>query len=177
MKLRSGGYSLFATLFRANTDEVNVDVTTTPIVAKANSYRSTGLELEGAARFGVISVVGGLTYTDAKQADGRAPKRQAKVVYQLTPTVNFSDELSIGAGIVGTGKSQDDGPSGPLTITLPAYTVVNAFVTYALTPKATLTLAANNLFNELAYTESNDGRGAARAYTGRTVKASLRYNF
>ena len=177
VKLRSGGYSLFATLFRANTDEVNVDVTTTPIVAKANSYRSTGLELEGAARFGVISVVGGLTYTDAKQADGRAPKRQAKVVYQLTPTVNFSDELSIGAGIVGTGKSQDDGPSGPLTITLPAYTVVNAFVTYALTPKATLTLAANNLFNELAYTESNDGRGAARAYTGRTVKASLRYNF
>lgn len=177
VKVRSGGYSLFATLFHAKTDEVNVDVTTTPIVAKANSYRSNGLELEGAARFGVVSLLGGLTYTDAKQADGRAPKRQAKVVYQLTPTVNLNDALSFGVGIVGTSKSQDDGPTGPLTITLPAYTVVNAFASYALTDRATLSLAANNLFNELAYTESNDGRGAARAYTGRTVKASLRYTF
>jgi outer membrane receptor protein involved in Fe transport len=175
--VRGNGYSLFATLFDAKTDEVNVDVTTTPIVAKANSYRSKGLELEGSARFGLVSLLGGLTYTDAKQADGRAPKRQAKIVYQLTPTLNFSDELTAGVGIVGTTKSQDDGPTGPLTITLPAYTVVNAFVSYSLTPKATLTLAANNLFNEIAYTESNDGRGAARAYTGRTVKASLRYNF
>ena len=177
VKLRGAGYSLFATLFHAKTDEVNVDVTTTPIVAKANSYRSNGLELEGSARFGLVSLLGGLTYTDAKQADGRAPKRQAKIVYQLTPTLNFSDELTAGVGIVGTTKSQDDGPSGPLTITLPAYTVVNAFLSYSLTDKATLTLAANNLFNEIAYTESNDGRGAARAYTGRTVKASLRYNF
>ncbi|MFG6456109.1 TonB-dependent receptor [Roseateles sp. BYS96W] len=177
VKLRSGGYSLFATLFHAKTDEVNVDVTTTPIVAKANSYRSNGLELEGAARFGLVNLLAGLTYTDAKQPDGKAPKRQAKVVYQLTPTLNFSEALTAGVGIVGTTKSQDDGPGGPLTITLPAYTVVNAFVSYSLTPKAQLTLAANNLFDELAYTESNDGRGAARAYTGRTVKASLRYSF
>ncbi|MFN3303818.1 MAG: TonB-dependent receptor domain-containing protein [Roseateles sp.] len=177
LKIRGNGMSLFATLFHAKTDEVNVDVTTNPIVAKANSYRSKGLELEGSARFGIVNLLGGLTWTDAKQADGRAPKRQAKVVYQLTPTVIVNDALSFGVGIVGTTKSQDDGPTGPLTITLPAYTVVNAFASYALTDKATLTLAANNLFNELAYTESNDGRGAARAYTGRTVKASLRYSF
>jgi outer membrane receptor protein involved in Fe transport len=177
IKIRGGGMSLFATLFHAKTDEVNVDVTTQPIVAKANSYRSNGLELEGSARFGVVGLLGGLTYTDAKQADGRAPKRQAKLVYQLTPTVTLNDALTLGAGIVGTTKSQDDGPGGALTITLPAYTVVNAFASYTLTDRATLTLAANNLFNELAYTESNDGRGAARAYTGRTVKASLRYSF
>lgn len=177
VKIRGGGMSLFATLFHAKTDEVNVDVTTSPIVAKANRYRSNGLELEGSARFGLVTLLGGLTYTDAKQADGRAPKRQAKVVYQLTPTVNVGDALTVGVGIVGTTKSLDDGPTGPLTITLPAYTVVNAFASYALTDRATLSLAANNLFNELAYTESNDGRGAARAYTGRTVKASLRYSF
>jgi outer membrane receptor protein involved in Fe transport len=177
VKIRGNGMSLFATLFDARTDEVNVDVTTNPIVARANSYRSKGLELEGSAQFGIVNLLGGLTWTDAKQADGRAPKRQAKLVYQLTPTVYLNDALSFGVGIVGTTKSQDDGPAGPLTITLPAYTVVNAFASYALTDKATLTLAANNLFNELAYTESNDGRGAARAYTGRTVKASLRYTF
>ena len=177
VKVRGNGMSLFATLFHAKTDEVNVDVTTNPIVAKANSYRSKGLELEGSARVGIINLLGGLTYTDAKQADGRAPKRQAKLVYQLTPTAQIGDALTVGVGLVGTSKSQDDGPAGPLTITLPAYTVVNAFASYALTDKATISLAANNLFNELAYTESNDGRGAARAYTGRTVKASLRYSF
>ncbi|MBW8902231.1 MAG: TonB-dependent receptor, partial [Massilia sp.] len=47
VKIRGGGMSLFATLFHAKTDEVNVDVTTNPIVAKANAYRSNGLELEG----------------------------------------------------------------------------------------------------------------------------------
>jgi len=177
VKIRGGGMSLFATVFHAKTDEVNVDVTTVPIVAKANAYRSNGLELEGSARFGVFSLLGGITYTDAKQADGRAPKRQAKVVYQLTPTANIGDALTLGVSIVGTTKSLDDSPAGPLTVTLPAYTVVNAFASYALTDRATVSLAANNLFNELAYTESNDGRGAARAYTGRTVKASLRYSF
>ncbi|MFG6429676.1 TonB-dependent receptor [Roseateles sp. LYH14W] len=177
VKIRGGGMSLFATLFHAKTDEVNVDVTTVPIVARENSYRSNGLELEGSARFGIFNLVGGLTYTKAKQADGRAPKRQAKVVYQLTPTANIGDDLTLGVGIVGTTKSLDDGPTGPLTITLPAYTVVNAFASYALNDRVTLSLAANNLLNELAYTESNDGRGAARAYTGRTVKASLRYSF
>ncbi|MFG6413657.1 TonB-dependent receptor domain-containing protein [Roseateles sp. DC23W] len=177
VKVRGGGMSLFATLFHAKTDEVNVDVTTVPIFARENSYRSNGLELEGAARVGIFNLVGGLTYTKAKQADGRAPKRQAKVVYQLTPTAYIGDALTIGVGIVGTTKSLDDGPTGPLTITLPAYTVVNAFASYALNDRVTLALAANNLLNELAYTESNDGRGAARAYTGRTVKASLRYSF
>ena len=177
VKVRGNGMSLFATLFHAKTDEVNVDVTTVPIVAKANSYKSTGLELEGAARLGWVNLLGGLTYTSASQANGQAPKRQAKVVYQLTPTANIGDALTLGVGLVGTTESRDDGPTGPLTITLPAYTVVNAFVSYALTDKATLSLAANNLLNELAYTESNDGRGAARAYTGRTVKATLRYNF
>lgn len=177
IKIRGGGMSLFATLFHAKTDEVNVDVTTQPIVAKANQFRSNGLELEGSARLGIFSLLGGLTYTDAKQADGRAPKRQAKVVYQLTPTANIGDALTVGVGIVGTTKSQDDGPTGPLTITLPAYAVVNAFASYAINDRMTVSLAANNLFNELAYTESNDGRGAARAYTGRTVKASLRYSF
>ena len=65
-------------------------------------------------------------------------------------------------GIVGTSKSQDDGPSGPLTITLPAYTVVNAFVSYSLTPKATLTLAAN----------MNPKRRDYRIYRDRARKAA-----
>ena len=184
VKWRSGGTSLFATLFLAKTDEVNVDPTTNPIKVSATKYESKGLELEAAMRLGPINLQGGLTYTDAEITGssnaalvGRTPKRQAKMVYQLTPTAQFGDAITVGASIVGTTSSKDDGPTGPLTITLPAYTVVHAFASYAVTPAATLSLGVNNLFNEVAYTESNDGRGAARAHTGRTIKATLKYTF
>ena len=184
VKWRQGGVSVFATLFAAKTDEVNVDLTTTPIKVTNNQFDSKGLELEASARLGIFSLLGGVTFTDAQISSssdaklvGKTPKRQAKVVYQLTPTAAIGDAIVLGASIVGTSASKDDGPTGPLTITLPAYTVVNAFASYALTKNATVSLGVNNLFNELAYTESNDGRGAARAHTGRTAKATLKYTF
>ena len=52
MKVRGTGWSLFATLFAADTDEVNVDVTTNPIVSRNNQFKSKGLELEGSLNFG-----------------------------------------------------------------------------------------------------------------------------
>jgi outer membrane receptor protein involved in Fe transport len=184
VKLRQGSMSLFATVFAAKTDEINVDVTTNPIRSTATTYDSKGLELEGAARFGMFSVLAGATFTDAKVTAssnaalvGKAPKRQAKLVYQLTPTVQFNDAITAGVSIVGTTGSMDDSPAGPVTVVLPAYTVVNLFASYAINDRFTVGLAANNLFDTLAYTESNDGRGAARAHTGRTVKASLKYAF
>jgi outer membrane receptor protein involved in Fe transport len=176
VKMRAGAFSLFATLFFAKTDEVNVDLTTTPIRVSQNSFDSKGLELEGAWRSGIFAVNGGVTLTDAEQADGRTPKRQAKVVYQLTPTVNLG-AATLGASIVGTSKSQDDGPTGPLTITLPAFVAVNAFVSYEFAQNLTLSLGVNNLFDTIGYTESNDGRGAARSINGRTAKATLKYSF
>ncbi|MFY7782456.1 MAG: TonB-dependent receptor domain-containing protein, partial [Tagaea sp.] len=100
------------------------------IVATANKFKSKGLELEGSLNFGPMSLLAGMTYTDAEQKDGRTPKRQAKVVYQITPTFQFGDDLMVGVGIVGTTASKDDGPGGPLTITLPAYAMVNATVAY-----------------------------------------------
>ena len=177
VKWRQGGISLFATVFAAKTEEVNVDLTTTPIKVSQNKFDSKGLELEAAFRTGNFAVNGGVTFTDAEQADGRTPKRQAKVVYQLTPTYSFGDLAMVGATIVGTSASKDDGPTGALTITLPAYVTVNAFANYALSKQATVSLGVNNLFDEIGYTESNDGRGAARSINGRTVKATLKYTF
>jgi len=177
VKWRSGGVSLFATLFFAKTDEVNVDPTTTPVVVKQNHFDSKGIELEGAWRSGDFSLNGGVTFTDAQQADGRTPKRQAKVVYQLMPTLNLNDAAMIGASIVGTSSSKDDGPGGALTITLPAFVAVNAFASYSLTQNMTVSVGVNNLFNTIGYTESNDGRGAARSINGRTAKATLKYSF
>jgi outer membrane receptor protein involved in Fe transport len=54
---------------------------------------------------------------------------------------------------------------------------VNAFFNYSITPNTMVSLAANNLFDAIGYTESNDGRGAARSINGRTVKATLKYSF
>jgi outer membrane receptor protein involved in Fe transport len=183
-KWRSGGVSLFATLFFAKTDEINVDPTTTPVKVTTNQYDSKGLELEGAYRMGMLSMMGGLTFTDAKITSssnaalvGKTPKRQAKVVYQLAPSVSIGDAINLGASIVGTGPSKDDGPTGPLSIDLPGYTAVNAFASYALTPAATVSVAVNNLTNTVGYTESNDGRGAARSINGRTAKVALKYTF
>ena len=183
-KWRSGGLSVFATLFLAKTDEVNVDPTTTPVLVTATKYDSKGLELELAYRAGIFAVQGGMTYTRAEITQssnaalvGKAPKRQARIVYQLSPSVTLGDAATLGASIVGTTSSKDDSPAGPLTVELPAYMTLNAFANYSLTPQTSVALSVNNVFNKIGYTETNDGRGAARAINGRTAKATLKYTF
>lgn len=183
-KWRSGGLSLFGTVFIARTDEINVDPTTTPVRVTTNKYDSKGVELEAAFKTGAFAVTGGLTYTKANIKEssnaalvGQTPKRQATIVYQLSPSFAIGDDALVGASIVGTGASKDDGPGGPLSITLPAYMTVNAFANYNLTPQATVALSVNNLFDKIGYTESNDGRGAARSVNGRTAKLTLKYAF
>jgi|JI10StandDraft_1071094.scaffolds.fasta_scaffold02086_6 outer membrane receptor protein involved in Fe transport len=184
VKWRQGGVSVFATVFLAKTDEINVDPTTSPVRVTSNKYDSKGLELEAAVRAGSFALQGGVTFTDAKITSssddklvGKTPKRQAKMVYQLTPTYSIGDVWVVGASIVGTSASKDDSPTGPLTVTLPAFTAVNAFVNVAITANASLTVGVNNLFDTIGYTESNDGRGAARSINGRTAKATLKYTF
>ena len=183
VKWRSNGLSVFATLFAARTDEVNVDVTSSPVKVTTNKYDSKGLELEMAYRTGMFGIAGGATYTHAKVTEssnaalvGTTPKRQARLVYQLTPTLALGS-ATLGASIVGTTSSKDDSPAGPVTATLPGFVAVNAFASYAFTPQATIGLSVNNLFDTIGYTESNDGRGAARSINGRTAKVSLKYNF
>jgi outer membrane receptor protein involved in Fe transport len=184
VKWRAAGVSVFATLFYARTDEINVDPTTSPVKVTTNKYDAKGLELEAAYRIGSFSILGGATYTNAKVTEssnaalvGKTPKRQAKVVYQLSPSFSLGDAAVIGASIVGTTASQDDSPAGPVTVTLPGFVAVNAFGSYAFTSQASVSVSVNNLLNTVGYTESNDGRGAARSINGRTAKVSLKYQF
>jgi outer membrane receptor protein involved in Fe transport len=183
-KWRAGGLSTFVTLFKAKTEESNVDVTKTPIVPTFSTYDAKGLELEAAYRIGGFRLAGGATYTDAKVVSssdarivGKAPQRQAKYVYQLTPSFNFTDSLAVGASIIGNTSSKDSSANGPLTVTLPGFTVVNAFANFQANSEVMLSLGVNNLTNTIGYTESNDGRDAARSINGRTVKAALKYSF
>ncbi len=177
-KWRSGPVSLFATVFNARTNESNYEVTTQSFTS--NRYRANGLELEAAYRIGGFHIAGGGTYTKAKITDsndattvGKKPRRQADFVWQLTPGYTVG-ALDIGAAIVGTTKSfGDDGN----TITMPGYTVVNPYVSYQFTPKVSVALSANNVFNQLGYTEVEGDGHAARSINGRLVRATLKYTF
>lgn len=180
VKWRSGNLNTFVTLFNAKTKESNYDATTQR--STANSYDAKGVEVEAGYRIGGFRIAGGLTYTDAKITDsltaslvGTTPNRQAKLIYQLSPTYSMGD-LTVGANVFATTKSKDaQGTS--MEATLPAYTVVNAFANYRLGANAVVSLGVYNLFNTLGYTESNDGRAAARSINGRTAQATLRYMF
>lgn len=180
VKWRSGGVSTFVTLFQAKTDESNYEATTQR--STSNKYDAKGVELEGAYAIGDFRITGGATYTHAKitgtaAADvaniGNSPRRQAKWIYQVAPTYNFGP-ATVGASVIGTGKSWGDDAH---TIEMPSYAVVNAFVNYRVTEKATVSLSANNLFNQIGYTEVEGDGHAARSITGRAAKVTLSYAF
>jgi outer membrane receptor protein involved in Fe transport len=178
VKVRSGPVSAFITVFNARTSESNYEVTTQTFTD--NSYRANGIEFEVGAGLGDFRLNAGLTYTDAEitaTADGsnigKTPRRQAKLVYQLQPTYAVGN-LTLGGALIGTTKSYGDDGN---TITLPAYSVVNAFVNYQVLPELTLSLTGNNLFNKVGYTEVEGDGHAARSINGRTIKAGLKYTF
>ncbi len=180
VKWRQGGASAFVTLFQAKTAESNYEATTQ--ISTSNRYTAKGVELEAAYNAGDFRINGGLTLTNAKITGtapgqeaviGHSPRRQARAVYQLAPSYTIGD-ATLGLSLIGTGKSWADDAH---TIIMPAYRVVNATVQYQATPQAVVTLSANNLFNKLGYTEVEGDGHAARAITGRSIKASLQYSF
>jgi outer membrane receptor protein involved in Fe transport len=183
IKLRQGALSAFVTAFYAKTSEgAGFEVTTQTV--KQNDYNSKGVEAELAWRLGALRIAGGATFTKADITSGankgKTPRRQADLVYQVTPSYTLGD-FELGGSLVGTTKSyaQDDNQ-----VVLPAYMVVNAFVNWAFTENATLQLGVNNLLNQIGYTEaegqgnlSNNPLYVARSINGRSVKAVLKMSF
>ncbi len=187
LKYRSGPFGLFVTGFHAKTQEQNFEATTQRFFDR--TYKATGVELEGAFRSGIFDLRAGATYTDAEIAsdaitpanEGNTPRRQAKFVYQVTPAVDL-DVVRAGLNIVGTTRAyaQDSNE-----LIFPGYTQVNAFVNFRPIENVELSLNANNLFNVTGITEAEEGSivtGAnnflrARSINGRTVSASLRFDF
>ena len=178
VKARAGALSAFVTLFNARTTESNYEATTQK--STRNSYKANGMEVEAAYLAGDFRLGGGLTLTDAQitasndaSVVGKTPRRQARAVYQLTPSYN-AGPLSVGVSLVGTGKSYGNDGN---TITMGGYTVINAFVNYQAMKNLVVGVGVNNLANTLGYTEVEGDGHAARAVNGRTVKATLRYSF
>jgi len=178
VKWRGAGVSAFVTLFNARTTESNYEVTTQRFTN--NKYTASGLELEAAWNLGDFHLNGGATYTRARISAsntasqvGKTPRRQADFVWQLAPSYTFGP-VDVGAAIIGTTKSWADDDN---TINMPGYTAVNAFASYQFNEKVQVGLSVNNLFNTLGYTEVEGDGHAARAINGRSVKATLKYQF
>lgn len=183
-KYQSGGIGFYATGFFAKTEETNVELA--PLELFDSTYEAFGIELEGSYRTGPFSLSGGVTWTDSEIKDaldattiGNTPRRQADLVYQATAQYD-SDLFTVGANVVGTTDSftQDSNQ-----LKLPAYTQVNAFVAFRPIERIEVGLNASNLFNATGYTEAEEGSipangiVRARSIAGRTVLASIRFDF
>jgi outer membrane receptor protein involved in Fe transport len=184
LKYQADGLSLFATGFFAKTAETNVEIA--PLELFDTEYEAYGLELEGAYRTGPFSLSAGVTWTDAEivgaldaSTIGNTPRRQADFVYQATAQYE-ADLFTLGANIVGTTESftQDSNQ-----LVLPAFAQVNAFLAFRPIDRIEVGLNAQNLFNVTGYTEAEEGSipgngiVRARSIAGRTVLASVRFDF
>lgn len=149
-------------------------------------YEAYGIELEGAYRTGPFTLSAGATWTEAEIVDalaantiGNTPRRQADFVYQATAQYD-ADMFTIGANVVGTTESftQDNND-----LVLPAFAQVNAFLAFRPIERIEVGLNAQNLFNATGFTEAEEGSipangiVRARSIAGRTVLASVRFDF
>jgi outer membrane receptor protein involved in Fe transport len=178
VKHREGNLSLFGTFFMAQTDESNYEATTQKFTT--NGYEAKGFELEASYRSGGFRLGAGATITDAKIKSslnaaevGKKPRRQADLVYALSPSYRTGD-LEFGAAFIGSGKSYGDDAN---TITMDGYMITNLFANYRINKQASAILSVNNAFNKLAFTEVEGDGHAARALAGRSAKATLKYEF
>ncbi|MFM2256183.1 MAG: hypothetical protein RIQ28_30, partial [Pseudomonadota bacterium] len=196
LELGSGNLDVYGTLFLSKTEESNITIT--PPTGQIRKYDAKGLELEAYYKSGVFDLYATATYTDAEITDarnsagvannaliGNRPQRQAKLIWAVTPSLNF-DQFRVSASWIGTGDSFANDAN---TLTQKGYSVVHLTSAVNLTDNLEFSLNVNNLFDKAGITESaNDGReslfaGApntvtiGRSIQGRTMSANIRFKF
>ncbi|MBA4760170.1 TonB-dependent receptor [Sphingomonas sp.] len=184
-KYRAPNATLNVTGFLADTTDRNIQGGTGLQILR--DYRAYGAEVEASYRTGPFSVTGGLTYTSAEirsdnlnpAVNGNTPRHQPDFIYQVTP--QYQSELAtVGFNFVGTTSSYAQDTNG---LKMPGFTVVNAFLQFRPVDRVQLMLNANNLFDTLGFYDiaqsavPANGIGWGRAVNGRTVSASLRFDF
>ncbi|WP_147678308.1 TonB-dependent receptor [Algibacter pacificus] len=155
-----------------------------------NPFKAIGLEAETALSFGEnMSFNGSFTWTKAEidggANKGNTPRRQADLVYNLSPSYLFGEanQHSVALSVLGTTKSyaQDDN-----SLVMPAYAYFNLVGRAGLTKGLSVVLSVNNLFDTIGITEvEGNGDGAfgsnrlvrARSISGRSSTVSLQYKF
>lgn len=196
LELGNGNLDVYGTLFLSKTEESNITIT--PPTGQIRKYEAKGLELEAYYKSGIFDLYATATYTDAEITDarnsagvannaliGNRPQRQAKLIWAVTPSLNF-DQFRVSASWIGTGDSFANDAN---TLTQKGYSVVHLTGAVNLTDSLEFSLNVNNLFDKAGITESaNDGReslfaGApntvtiGRSIQGRTMAANIRFKF
>lgn len=185
-QLVPGNLAFFVTLFHAETDEANSEAAKggPPLILR--SYDATGVEFESAYSYGGFDLRATFTVTDAEitaandpTVVGHRPRRQADLIYSVTPTYTHG-RFTVGASFIGTTKSyaQDNNE-----LVMPGYTYVNGFVTVMLAEGLSLGVNVNNAFDEVGISEVEEGSlpgnqiVRARGIPGRTTSLTLNYSF
>lgn len=182
-KYRQPNFSFNATAFLANTLEHNSYFG--PTIDR--TYKAYGLELESSYRSGIFSVAAGLTYTHAEISDdrvdrtvvGNKPAGSPTLFGYVTPEIS-TEHFSVGANIYGiTSRYATDLND----YKLPGYVLVNPFVQVRPIEGLTVALNVNNLFDARGVTTLAPPTplapsiGAVTVINGRTVSASVRFDF
>ncbi|MFK7747635.1 MAG: TonB-dependent receptor [Kordia sp.] len=179
--------AIYATAFYAKTEEEGgFEASTNSIVE--NDYKSLGIEVEGFYRFNDFSLRGAITWTDAEVDSGdnagNTPRRQPDFIYNVIPSYNFGNEKqnSLGLSFIGQSKAfaQDNNE-----LVMPGFLIVNSFVNVGITKSLNVNIAANNIFDSLGITESEEGSIVegqtnivrARPLPGRSISLTLQYMF
>jgi hypothetical protein len=187
-KMRKNNLMLNATGFFAQTDEKNYEATTQKFFDR--TYNAFGVELEGRYTIKNFQIFGNMTFTRATIAAdvvtpsnvGKTPRRQAPLIYSITPVYNFNKDLQLGASIIGTGSSfaQDNNE-----LVMSGYFYVNPYITWSPVKNFNIMLQSNNVLNQMGVTESEEGSitenqtnyVSARSIAGRSTDISISYNF
>ncbi len=187
-KLNADTFDLFITLFHAETEETQSEVTTGNVFVQ--EYEADGAEIEAVFHVGeYFDINANLTWTDAEivssdtapQNVGNRPNRQADYIYTLSPKYT-NDNLSAGLTLVGSG---DFFIGDTETIKQDSYVLVHAFATWYVNDSLSVSLNANNLTDEYVASFGEGGivdfQGqslfGAEVLNGRSVSAAIRYDF
>jgi outer membrane receptor protein involved in Fe transport len=182
-KFRTSNFSFNSTAFMANTLEHNSYFG--PTIDR--KYKAYGLELESSYRTGIFSVTAGATYTHAEISNdrfdptviGNKPAGSPTLFGYITPEIS-TDLFSVGANVYGiTGRYATDTND----YKMPGYVLVNPFVQVRPVERLTVALNVNNLFDTKGITTLNAPTalaptvGSVTAINGRTISASVRFDF
>lgn len=183
-KFNSGSLSIV--YFDAQVDEAaSFEATTQEVIQ--TSFDTNGVEIEGDIYFeNGFGVRANATFTDSEISGpagnavlGNTPRRQAPFVLNINPYFE-GDGYDLGLNIFSTGDApvQDDN-----AFDLPSFTTVGAYVNYEVRENLVVSLAANNLFDAIGFTEGEEGAPNIgefirfRPINGRSISATIRYNF
>jgi outer membrane receptor protein involved in Fe transport len=179
--------AVYATVFYAKTtEEGGFEATSQQIIE--NDYKSIGVELEGTYRFDNLNLRGGVTYTNAEidsgNNAGNTPRRQPDFIYNFLPSYSFGAGArnNVGLSFIGQSKAfaQDSNE-----LVLPSFLIVSGNVNFQIAPNLTANVSANNIFDTLGITESEEGSITegqtnfirVRPVPGRSISMGLGYRF